>query len=63
VFTVDRQDSMESLREAGGRRDRHELDTHGYKHVIRDVTPATPFAQPAGARRGRRRKSEELSAV
>ncbi|MGH2379303.1 MAG: hypothetical protein ACRDGT_12625 [Candidatus Limnocylindria bacterium] len=62
VFTVARQDSMESLKEAGGRRDAHELETHGYRHVVRDVAAATPFAQ-GSARRGRPKRSGELTPV
>jgi hypothetical protein len=63
VFTVAHQDSMDALREAVSRRNAHELEVHGYQHVAKDVTSATPFSQPVGARRRGRRKSEELSTV
>lgn len=63
VFTLTHQDSMDALREAAGRRDAHELDAHGYKHVVRDVAAATPFAQAAATHRRGRRRSEEMSPV
>lgn len=51
---------MDALREAAGRRDRHELEAHGYRHVATTQLAATPFAQSLPARRGRRaRRSEE----
>lgn len=63
VFTVARSDSMESLKEAGSLRDSHEVQVHGYRHVIRDVAAATPFSQAGSVRRGRPKRSEELSPV
>jgi hypothetical protein len=54
---------MESLKEAGSLRDSHEVEVHGYSHVIRDVAAATPFSQAGGVRRGRPKRSEELSPV
>lgn len=62
VFTVARQDSMEALREAIGRRDAHEVGAHGYKHVARD-TSATPFGQTGSIRPRGRRRSSELTPV
>ncbi len=53
---------MPALKEAIARRDAHELSVHGYKHVVREIGAATPFQQPI-ARKGRRRRSEDLSAV
>jgi len=62
VYAVPRQDSMESLREAASRRDAHELEVHGYRHVILVQPSASPFSQPTV--RGRRRKrSEDLTPV
>jgi len=64
VFTLTAQDSLEALREAASRRDRHELEVHGYRHVATTQLAATPFAQSLPARRGRRpRRSEELNTV
>jgi len=60
VFTLTHQDSMDALREAVGRRDAHELEAHGYTHVVKPVEGATPFQQPAVRRRAAKR-SEELS--
>lgn len=55
---------MEALREAAASRDKHEIDVHGYRHVVREMPGATPFAQSAASprRRGRRR-DEELNVV
>jgi hypothetical protein len=63
VFTLTHQDSMDALREAAAKRDRHELEVHGYRHVATANTNATPFAQSLPARRGRRRKDVELDPV
>jgi hypothetical protein len=63
VFTLTHQDSMDALREAAGRRDAHELEAHGYRHVVRPLPGATPFSQPAAGRRPRPRRKEELSIV
>jgi len=56
---------MDALREAADRRNAHELETHGYTHVVTTLPGATPFAQPAvGQRRPRgRRRNEELNVV
>ena len=62
VITLASQDSMEALREAIGRRDAHEVEAHGYKHVPRD-TSATPFGQTGSIRPRGRRRSEDLTAV
>lgn len=64
VFSLTHQDSMDALREAAGRRDRHELEAHGYRHVATTQLAATPFAQSLPARRGRRaRRTEELTSA
>lgn len=66
MFTLTRQDSMDALREAVARRDAHELEAHGYRHVVPVLPGATPFSQPAvRGRRGPRgrRRSEDLTAV
>lgn len=63
VFTLTHQDSMDALREAVARRDAHELEAHGYRHVITALPGATPFSRPAAVRRRGRRRSEELSTV
>lgn len=48
---------MDALKEAAARRDGHELEAHGYRHVATASMGATPFAQSLPARRGRRRSS------
>ncbi len=65
VFTLTHQDSMDALREAAARRDRHELEAHGYRHVATAQLSATPFSQSLPSRRGRRgkRRGEELNVV
>ena len=64
VFTLSHQDSMEALREAADRRNAHELEAHGYRHVPTQLPGATPFSQPAAAARRRgRRRDEELNVV
>ncbi len=63
VFTLTHQDSMDALREAVARRDAHELEAHGYRHVVTVVPGATPFSQAAVGRRRGRRRSEELTVV
>jgi hypothetical protein len=64
VFVLTHQDSMDALREAAERRNAHELEAHGYTHVMTTLPGATPFSQPAVAPRRRgRRKSEELNVV
>ena len=63
AFMVSRQDSMDALKEAIGRRDAHELSEHGYSHVVRETPGATPFQQPIAGRRRPRKRSEDLSAV
>lgn len=61
VFTLTRGDSMEALREAGSRRDAHELEVHAYRHVVREVAGATPFAQSGAGRPRGRKRSRELT--
>jgi len=61
AFAVERQDSMDSLREAAVRRDAHELEVHGYTHLVKPLEGATPFQQPAVRRPRARRRPEELS--
>jgi len=61
AFAVERQDSMDSLREAAARRDAHELEVHGYTHEVRPVEAATPFQQPAVRRPRAPRRSEDLT--
>jgi hypothetical protein len=64
VFTLTDQDSMDALREAVERRNAHEVETHGYRHVQSVLPGATPFSQPAAASRRRgRKKDEELNVV
>ncbi|MDE3192760.1 MAG: hypothetical protein KGN00_03635 [Chloroflexota bacterium] len=65
VFSLASQDSMDALRDAAKRRDRHELEAHGYRHVATASMTATPFAQSLPGRRGRRgrRRDEELNVV
>ncbi|MDE3102143.1 MAG: hypothetical protein KGJ98_07890 [Chloroflexota bacterium] len=65
VFSLASQDSMDALRDAAERRDRHELEAHGYRHVPTAQTTATPFSQSLPARRGRRgkRRDGELNVV
>ena len=55
---------MDALREAVDRRNAHELEVHGYRHVPSVLPGATPFAQSAvSPRRRGRRKDEELNVV
>ena len=64
VFSLTRQDSMDALGEAAARRDAHELEAHGYRHVATMLPGATPFAKaPAAMRRRGRRRNEELNVV
>lgn len=63
VFTLASQDSMDALRAAARRRDAHELEAHGYRHVVPQSPDATPFQQPAVRRPRPRRRSEDVSAV
>ncbi len=63
VFTLTSQDSMDALKDAAARRDGHELEAHGYRHVATASMGATPFAQSLPARRGRRRRTAELDPV
>ncbi len=63
VFAVAHQDSMTALREAAARRDAHELEAHGYRHVAIANTQATPFSQSAPSPRRRGRRGEELNIV
>ncbi len=63
VFTLTHQDSMDALREAVVRRDTHELEAHGYRHVVPVLPGATPFSQPAVRGRRGRKRSEDLTAV
>ncbi len=64
VVVLTNQDSMDALREAVDRRNAHELEVHGYRHVPSVLPGATPFAQSAvSPRRRGRRKDEELNVV
>lgn len=64
VFVLSHQDSMDALREAAERRNSHELEAHGYTHVMTQLPGATPFAQPAvSPRRRGRKRNEELNVV
>lgn len=64
VVVLANQDSMDALREAADRRNAHELEVHGYRHVPSVLPGATPFAQSAvSTRRRGRRKDEELNVV
>lgn len=60
AFAVTHSDSMDALRDAARRRDAHELEVHGYTHVVKPLEGATPFQQPA-VRRPRARRREELT--
>jgi len=63
VFAVAHQDSMQALRDAAARRDAHELEAHGYKHIATATAQATPFAQSTPSPRRRGRRNEELNTV
>lgn len=64
VITLTRHDSMEALGEAAARRDAHEIEVHGYHHVVRELPGATPFAQASAVRRRRAgRRGEEIGVV
>jgi hypothetical protein len=56
---------MEALREAASRRNAHELEAHGYTHVVTTTLGPSTFAQgpSAARRRGRRRREEELNVI
>ncbi len=57
-------DSMDALREAASRRNAHELEAHGYTHVVTTTLGPSTFAQgPSARRRGRRRREEELNVI
>jgi len=59
------QDSMDALREAASKRNAHELEVHGYTHVVTTTFGPSTFAQGPAARRprGRRRRGEELNVI
>jgi hypothetical protein len=64
VFNLTHQDSMDALRAAADKRNAHELEVHGYTHVVTTMPAATPFSQPAVSQRKRARKrDEELNVV
>ena len=65
VFNVTPSDSMDALREAASRRNAHELEAHGYTHVVTTTLGPSTFAQgpSAARRRGRRRREEELNVI
>lgn len=52
---------MDALKEAAARRNAHEVEDHGYSHIVPVDPGATPFARSAV--RGRRKKSDELAPV
>jgi hypothetical protein len=56
---------MDALREAASRRNAHELEAHGYTHVVTTTLGPSTFAQGPSAprRRGRRRREEELNVI
>jgi hypothetical protein len=54
---------MQALKDAAARRDAHELEVHGYKHIATATAQATPFAQSTPSPRRRGRRSEELNTV
>ena len=64
VFNVTPSDSMDALREAASRRNAHELEAHGYTHIVTTTLGPSTFAQgPAARRRGRKRREEELNVI
>ncbi|HEV8470911.1 MAG TPA: hypothetical protein VGR46_15025 [Candidatus Limnocylindria bacterium] len=65
MFNVTPSDSMDALREAASRRNAHELEAHGYTHVVTTTLGPSTFAQGPAAprRRGRRRREEELNVI
>jgi len=55
---------MDALREAASRRNAHELEAHGYTHIVTTTLGPSTFAQgPAARRRGRKRREEELNVI
>jgi hypothetical protein len=56
---------MDALREAAAQRNAHELEVHGYTHIVTTTLGPSTFAQgpAASRRRGRRRREEELNVI
>ena len=65
VFQAARADTVEAVLEAASRRNAHELEVHGYTHVVTTTLGPSTFAQGPAAprRRGRRRREEELNVI